>query len=140
MKNNNRIYKRLRLGLGFGLDFFYFILISPPMNRDATSSRLSLEEKNMSRQCQMNTLFTTFEWYYALWMALLYSKFPIFNSPSPNITTTPPINWNFGNVQLFELVVKNVLSHEKQKNDSRGTSQRQTWRTLFWEREACRRK
>ena len=44
------------LGLGFGLGFFYFILNSPLLIRDATCSRSYLNEKKPERQCHMNTL------------------------------------------------------------------------------------
>ena len=48
--------RRLRAGLGLGLDFFYFILSLPPLTRDVTCSRLYLDGKNIRRQCQMNIL------------------------------------------------------------------------------------
>ena len=80
-----------------------------------------------------------FRWCYTLWMALLYSEFQIFSSPSPAITTAPQINWNLVNVHLFELAVKSVLSYEIQKNNSRGISHRQSGE-LCSEKEACRRK
>ena len=38
-------------------------------------------------------------------MALLCSKFQIFSfTPSPPITTAPPINWTLGNPNYFKLL------------------------------------
>ena len=131
MKNNNRRLRvRVRIWIRFLLFYSEVSANEPWCNKLQTS----LNEKNIRRQCQMNTLFTTFEWCYTLWMALLYSEFQIFSFPSPAITTAPQINWNFVNVHLFELAVKSVLSYEIQENNSRGISHRKSWRTLFWER------
>ena len=131
MKNNNR---RLRVRVRIWVRFFLFYSEVSANEPWCNKLQTYLDEKNMRKQYQMNTFFTTFEWCCTLWMALLFSKFQFFSSPSPTITTTPPINWNLVNVQLFELAVKSVISYEIQTNNSRGTSHRQTWRTLFWER------